>query len=114
MTEWLLIATALLIVGFGLYGLFVDVNETLPPWLRISTVDELKSKLLGVVVVALAVRFFALVYQFHGGDDDDLLALGISVGAVIVALAAFSFARTYEHAVHRRERHPPERPEPEQ
>lgn len=100
--DTLLIATALLIVGFGLYGLFVDASGSLPYWLRISTVDELKSKLLGVVVVALAVRFFAVVYGSTAGSD--LLALGGSIGAVVLALAAFTFARSGEHVVAERAR----------
>ena len=96
----LLIATALLIVGFGLYGLFVNASDSLPPWLRISTVDELKSKLLGVVVVALAVRFFALVYESSG--EGSLLVLGGAIGIVVLGLAAFTFANSAEHASHGR------------
>lgn len=91
----LLIATALLIVGFGLYGLFVNAIANLPHWLRISSVDELKSKLLGVVVVALAVRFFAVAYE--RSDSSDLLVLGEAIGVVVLALAAFSFAHTAIH-----------------
>lgn len=96
LADTLLIATALLIVGFGLYGLFVDAIDTLPRWLRISTVDELKSKLLGVVVVALAVQVFAQVYRF--GNEESLLVVGGVTGLVILALAAYSYAHRAEHA----------------
>lgn len=100
--DTLLIATALLIVGFGLYGLFVDAIDTLPRWLRISTVDELKSKLLGVVVVALAVQVFAQVYR--AGSGESLLVVGGVTGFVILALAAYSYAHPTEHARHEDER----------
>ncbi|MFC4637672.1 YqhA family protein [Deinococcus hohokamensis] len=91
----LLIATALLIVGFGLYGLFVNAIANLPHWLRISSVDELKSKLLGVVVVALTVRFFAVAYE--RSDSSDLMVLGGAIGMVVLALAAFTFAHATTH-----------------
>lgn len=93
--DTLLIATALMIVGFGLYGLFVDAMDSLPRWLRISTIDELKSKLLGVVVVALGVHFFASAYEH--AHEENLLIFGASVGIVIVSLALYVWAQSCYH-----------------
>lgn len=94
--DTMLIATALMIIGFGLYGLFVDAMDSLPKWLRISTIDELKSKLIGVVVVALGVHFFALAYEH--AHQESLLVVGAAVGLVILALALYSWVHSQHHS----------------
>ncbi|NQW73935.1 MAG: YqhA family protein, partial [Actinobacteria bacterium] len=40
-----LLATVLLVIGYGLYELFVDSEVTLPQWLQIRSLDDLKTKL---------------------------------------------------------------------
>lgn len=85
--DGLLVATALLITGFGLYSLFIGRPETLPKWLQIESIDELKQKLIGVVVAALAVDYFSTVYE--GQNTKDLLTIGVGTGAMIAALGYF-------------------------
>ena len=85
----ILIAAALLIIGIGLYTLFIGQVERLPPWLDIETLDDLKDKLVSVVVAVLAVNFFTRVVEWQGGLD--ILYLGGAMGLVIVSLAAFSY-----------------------
>ena len=53
--DTLLLATVLLVIGYGLYELFVDSSVQLPDWLEIRSLDDLKSKLIGVVVAIIAV-----------------------------------------------------------
>jgi uncharacterized membrane protein YqhA len=67
--------------------LFFDLKVTIPPWLVIRTLDDLKGKLVGVVVVVLAVTFLDSVGNWKGGID--VGALGIGVAAVIAALVYF-------------------------
>src|SRR5690242_4237705 len=46
-----LLGTTLYIVALGLYDLFIDDTLPMPYWLRFHSLDDLKEKLLGVVVV---------------------------------------------------------------
>lgn len=85
-----LIATAIYIVGIGLYELFIKEVD-LPDWLTIKSLDDLKDKLVSVVVVVLGVSFLAQVATWDGTSN--LLPYGIAIGAVILALTAFGFLR---------------------
>jgi len=82
-----LLGTVLLMIGLGLYELFIDANLNLPEWLHIRTFDDLKMKLVGVVIVVLAVLFLGQVVAWNG--DRDLLGLGTAIALVIAALAYF-------------------------
>ena len=85
--DMVLIAAALLIIGFGLYGLFFGEPADLPEWLEIRTLDDLKNKLVSVVVAVLAVNFFTRVIEWDGGPS--ILYIGGAVGIVIAALGAY-------------------------
>lgn len=61
-----LLGTVLYIVALGLYELFIDEHLPTPSWLVITTLDDLKSKLLGVIIVLLAVTFLAAVVTWDG------------------------------------------------
>jgi uncharacterized membrane protein YqhA len=76
-----LLGTVLYIVAVGLYELFVDPGLPMPPWLRIATLDDLKERLLGVVVVLLAVTFLGNAVTWDGSQD--ILAIGLAVGLVL-------------------------------
>lgn len=86
-----LVATVFYIISIGLFELFV-AKAPLPGWLKISNVDELKEKLLGLVVIALAVLFLgeSLVWPASPGD---LLAYGIANAAVIGAISLYFMTR---------------------
>ena len=89
-----LITAALIIIGIGLYALFIGRLERLPPWLDITSLDDLKDKLISVVVVVTAVDFFTNMVEWESGSD--ILYLGSAAALVILALAAFSYARAWE------------------
>ena len=57
----ILLGTVLLVIGYGLYELFVDTEIDVPPWLQIRDLDDLKSKLIGVVVAIIAVVFVGVL-----------------------------------------------------
>jgi uncharacterized membrane protein YqhA len=82
-----LVATVLYIVAIGLYALFIDDSVKLTGWLEIHTLDDLKDKLLGVIVVALSVLFLGQVIDVT--DPSTLLVPGITIALVIVAITFF-------------------------
>lgn len=84
----LLIATALLVIGFGLYSIFIERVERLPKWLAIRGFEDLKEKLASVVVVALAVDFFTVALEWDGSGD--ILAFGGAIGAVLLGLSVYA------------------------
>jgi len=88
-TDSFLLGTVLYIVSIGFFQLFVDSDVPLPAWLRITNLDQLKSKLVGVVVVLLAVTFLGKVVDWSG--DRNIAYLGVAVAAVIAGLAYGGF-----------------------
>jgi uncharacterized membrane protein YqhA len=106
-----LLGTVLYIVSVGLYELFVDPGLPMPPWLRITTLDDLKERLLGVVAVLLAVTFLGSAVTWDGTSS--ILAFGLAVGLVlgVVSLTIALLARA--HAAHPAPAaRPPSRPRP--
>ncbi len=84
-----LLATVLYIIALGLYELFIDETLDLPRWLEIHTLDDLKARLLGVIVVILPVTFLGKLVEWKQGQD--ILWLGLSVGIVMIAIAATKY-----------------------
>ena len=80
-----LLGAVLYIVALGLYELFIDDKLPTPRWLKISSLDDLKVILVGVIIVLLAVTFLGNVVTWDGSPN--ILALGIAVGLVLFALA---------------------------
>ncbi|MEI7814270.1 MAG: YqhA family protein [Coriobacteriia bacterium] len=83
-----LLAVVLYIMALGLYELFIDSNLPLPEWLVVRSLEDLKEKLIGVVVVVLAIFFLGRVIESN--DPQELLYLGVGIAAVIAALAYFA------------------------
>ena len=85
MIELFLLGTVLYVIALGLYQLFIDRDIHLPHWLEIHTLDNLKERLLGTVIVILAVSFVGFAVTWDGGFS--ILALGVAVGLVLASLA---------------------------
>lgn len=83
-----LIATVAYITGLGLYELFVDETLELPSWLQIHSLDDLKSRLIGVLVVVIAISFLGYVTTWKGGDSGPLV-FGGGAALIIAALTLF-------------------------
>jgi len=83
-----LLAVVLYIMAVGLYELFIDDTLPLPGWLVIHNLEDLKEKLVGVVIVVLAVFFLGRVIESEHAMD--VLYLGGGIAAVIGALAYFT------------------------
>ena len=86
----ILLGTVLLVIGFGLYELFIDTNIQVPPWLRVEDLDDLKSKLIGVVVAIIAVVFVGIFVDSNRASE--VLFYGVGAGALVAGLAIFAFA----------------------
>jgi len=86
----ILLGTVLLVIGFGLYELFIDEDLNVPVWLQVHDLDDLKSKLIGVVVAIIAVIFVGVFVDINRADD--VLAFGVGAGALVTGLAIFAFA----------------------
>ncbi len=88
-----LLGTVLYIVALGLYDLFVDDSLPMPKWLVIANLEDLKEKLIGVIIVLLAVTFLGFVVTWDGNVT--IVALGIAVGLVIFSLG-YLLSTTYK------------------
>lgn len=86
----ILLGTVLLVIGYGLYELFIDTGIDVPSWLEIRDLDDLKSKLIGVVVAIIGVVFVGDLVDAQAGDG--ILGFGVGAGAVIIGLAVFAWA----------------------
>lgn len=82
-----LLGTVFYIIAVGLYELFIDTDVKLPEWLTINNLDDLKNKLIAVVIVVLGVLFLGQVVSWDGKTD--LLGYGVSIALVIAALTYF-------------------------
>lgn len=87
LVDLFLLSTVVQVVSLGLYQLFFNQNLNLPNWLKIRTLDDLKSKLVGVSVTVLAVYFLGDAVTSDGSIE--LLYLGCATAIVITALTWF-------------------------
>jgi len=86
----ILLGTVLLVIGYGLYELFVDTRLEVPEWLEVRDLDDLKSKLIGVVVAIIAVVFVGVFVDVNRAAD--VVAYGVGAGALVGGLALFALA----------------------
>lgn len=86
----ILLGTVLLVIGYGLYELFIDTDIDVPQWLQVNDLDDLKSKLIGVVVAIIAVVFVGVFVDSNRADD--VVSYGLGAGALVLALAVFAYA----------------------
>jgi len=92
-----LLGTVLLVIGYGLYELFVDSGIKVPTWLHIRDLDDLKSKLIGVVVAIIAVIFVGVLVDANRAAD--VLSYGVGAGALVLGLAVFAYATKKDSSV---------------
>ena len=90
----ILLGTVLLVIGYGLYELFIDADLDVPQWLRVYDLDDFKSKLIGVVVAIVAVVFVGVFVDSNRASD--VISYGVGAGALVVGLAIFAFTTKKE------------------
>ena len=86
-----LIAVVILIFSFGLYELFiskVDIAklEKTSNVLEVHSLDELKNKIIKVLVMVLIVAFFKKVLEMSFASPLELLYLALSIFAICFGL----------------------------
>lgn len=94
-----LVALVFLIFAIGIYELFIGkfdpvirINDKRPSWMRISSIDDLKSSLVKVLLIAMIVGFYKMTLK--GGNYQELMFLAI--GIVLIS-AAFCIAEISAH-----------------
>ena len=92
-----LLGTVLLITSVGLYELFLDPGIDLPPWLSVSSLDQLKMNLVAVIIVMLTVLFLGEAGA-EWREGQTILEFGAGIALVIGAasLAVFVFQRVHQ------------------
>lgn len=88
LVDLFLLATVFLITALGLYELFIDSTIPVPAWLQINSLDDLKGKLISVVVTILGVLFLGYAVSWDG--QSDLLSVGGGIALVVAALTYFT------------------------
>ena len=91
-----LFALVLIIFGVGVYELFIaNVDpedkpaDTRPTWLKISSVDDLKSSLGKVILMVLIVSFFKHVLEIDSEHWTPISLLYLAIGILLIAGALY-------------------------
>ena len=82
-----MLAVVIQVVSVGLFQLYIREDTSLPRFLIVDTLDDLKSKLVGVIITILAVTFLQHALEWQSGTD--ILYLGAGTALVIYALTQF-------------------------
>lgn len=88
-----LLATVLLILGLGIYDLFISPlkpadkqADIRPDWLRFDSIHELKATLAKVILMTAIVQLLKSTEQVSFKEPLDILYLGAAIGLVGVAI----------------------------
>jgi uncharacterized membrane protein YqhA len=76
----------------GFYELFVreirvDASPRMPPWLQMTDLNDLKGRVIAMVVLVASVSFVEVVVDTPSGRQ--ALQLGLGIASVIIALTIF-------------------------
>jgi uncharacterized membrane protein YqhA len=88
-----LIGATLIVAAYGLYELFIGgitpsrAYRPLPRWLEITDLNELKARVISMIVLVAAVSFVDVVVHF--GQGLQTLYIGAGIALMILALTAF-------------------------
>jgi uncharacterized membrane protein YqhA len=85
--DMFLLAASLYIIASGFYQLLGLPSAGLSSWMRVSSVEDLEHKLVGVLIVVLGVLGLSRVDSWDG--QSNLLPFGITVALLIAALAYY-------------------------
>jgi uncharacterized membrane protein YqhA len=94
-----LIGATMLIAAIGFYELFINRVDAprakIPGWLVMHDLNDLKARVIAMIVLVAAVSFVELLVDFRSGLD--VLEVGAGVGLVIGALTVFMRFGTQRH-----------------
>lgn len=83
-----LIAVGLYIFSVGMYELFLG-ELSLPDWLTVHNLHEIKSRLSSIIILLMAIVFLEHILQWS--DPQGTLYFAIAVSVVTAALIAFNY-----------------------
>jgi uncharacterized membrane protein YqhA len=86
-----LVATVFYLISLGLYELFI-AKAPLPGWVEIRNLDDLKTKLLGLAVIALVVIFLGAALTMSLATVN-ILEFGIAIALIIAAVSAYLWVK---------------------
>ncbi len=90
--DFYLIGMVLLIFSFGIYELFIseiDIarrGEIFHSILEISNLDDLKNKIIKVIIMVLIVSFFQRVLALQMQTGTDMLFMALSIAALCIGV----------------------------
>jgi len=90
LTDLFLVGATLMIAAFGLYELFIGKIRgrlVLPGWLRMHDLNDLKARVISMIILVAAVTFVDEVIESKEGLDT--LYVGAGIALVIAALTGF-------------------------
>jgi uncharacterized membrane protein YqhA len=96
LTDLFLVGATLMIAAFGFYDLFITGTTQaghpslrLPAWLRMHDLNDLKARVISMIILVAAVTFVDVAVEAKEGIE--ILYLGTAVALVIVALTVFLY-----------------------
>ncbi|TAJ44751.1 YqhA family protein [Methanofollis fontis] len=90
--DFYLIGLVLLIFSFGIYELFIselDVARKKGDFgsiLEVSSLDDLKNKIIKVIIMVLIVSFFQRILSMEFTTSMDMLAMAASIGIICIGV----------------------------
>src|SRR5215468_9000793 len=93
LTDLFLVGATLMIAAFGFYELFIGRIDAdgpgmrLPGWLKMDDLNDLKARVIQMIILVAAVSFTDVVVESKAGLETFYLGAGVAV--VIAALTAF-------------------------
>ncbi|MDN7025942.1 YqhA family protein [Methanoculleus sp. FWC-SCC1] len=90
--DFYLIGLVLLIFSFGIYELFIselDIarnHEGIGNILEVASLDDLKNKIIKVIIMVLIVSFFQRILTMEFTTSIDMLAMAISIGVICIGV----------------------------
>ncbi|MGI9005014.1 MAG: YqhA family protein, partial [Streptosporangiaceae bacterium] len=86
-----LVGATLMVSAFGFYELFIvrapGNQYRLPRWLRMHDLEDLKARVVSMLVLVVAITFVDRTVESH--DEQEVLFLGLGISIIIVALTVF-------------------------
>ena len=92
LVDFALLAVVFQLIATGIYRLFIDTEFKSPAWMQVDNLDDLKDKLVRVIILVLAVSFLTEVIEGEPGQE--IAYLGIGIAAVIAALTYSTSRKT--------------------
>lgn len=86
-----LIATVCYITAVGLYKLFINIDFQLPGLIKIASLNDLESKIIGVTAAVLAVTFLGEAGAAAGGGPEEKVDVFYFGGGIALVISSLAF-----------------------